>query len=66
MRKLSNPALLKKVGMVVTGIALLMLVALVFMRSGPLAPVQVVVTAVKEGQIQPQIFGVGRTQLQFG
>lgn len=62
MRRLGNPALLKKVGMAVAGIALLLLVALVFMRSGPLAPVQVVVTAVKEGQIQPQIFGVGTVE----
>lgn len=62
MRRLGNPALLKKVGMAVAGIAFLLLVALVFMRSGPLAPVQVVVTAVKEGQIQPQIFGVGTVE----
>lgn len=62
MRKLINPALLKKVGMVVAGIALLVLVALVFMRSGPLAPVQVVVTTVKEGRIQPGIFGVGTVE----
>lgn len=62
MRKLINPALLKKVGMVVAGIALLVLVALVFMRSGPLAPVQVVVTTVKEGRIQPGIFGIGTVE----
>jgi HlyD family secretion protein len=62
VRKLINPALLKKVGMVVAGIALLVLVALVFMRSGPLAPVQVVVTTVKEGRIQPGIFGVGTVE----
>ena len=48
--------------MVVAGIALLALVALVFMHSGPLAPVQVVVAAVKEGQIQPNIFGVGTVE----
>lgn len=62
MRKLINPALLKKVGIVVAGFALLVLVALVFMRSGPLAPVQVVVTTVKEGRIQPGIFGVGTVE----
>lgn len=62
MRKLINPAPLKKVGMVVAGIALLALVALVFMRSGPLAPVQVVVTTIKEGRIQPGIFGVGTVE----
>lgn len=62
MRKLSDPVLLKKVGMVVAGFALLVLVALVFMRSGPLAPVQVVVTTVKEGRIQPGIFGVGTVE----
>jgi len=48
--------------MVVAGIALLALVVLVFMRSGPLAPVQVVVAEVKEGQIQPKIFGVGTVE----
>lgn len=57
-----NPALLKKVGVVVAGIALLVLVALVFLRSGPLAPVQVVVTTVSEGRIQPGIFGVGTVE----
>jgi HlyD family secretion protein len=62
VRKLINPALLKKVGIVVAGFALLVLVALVFMRSGPLAPVQVVVTTVKEGRIQPGIFGVGTVE----
>ena len=62
MRKLINPALLKRVGVVLAGIALLVLVALVFMRSGPLAPVQVVVTTVSEGRIQPGIFGVGTVE----
>jgi len=62
MRKLSSPAVLKKLGMVAGGLVLLLLVAIVFMRSGPLAPVQVVVTTVKEGRIQPGIFGVGTVE----
>ena len=62
MRKLSSPALLKKLGMVAGGLVLLLLVAIVFIRSGPLAPVQVVVTTVKEGRIQPEIFGVGTVE----
>ena len=61
-RLIGNPALLKKVGMVVAGVALLLLVGMVFVRSGPLAPVQVVVTTVKEGRIQPGIFGVGAVE----
>lgn len=62
MHKLRNTALLKKLGMVTAGIVLLLLMALVFMRSGPLAPVQVVVTTAKEGRIQPGIFGVGTVE----
>lgn len=62
MRELNNLALLRKMGMIVAGIAALALVALVFMRSGPLAPVQVVVAGVKEGSIQPKIFGVGTVE----
>jgi HlyD family secretion protein len=62
VRKLIDSALLKKLGVVAVGIALVLLVALVFMRSGPLAPVQVVVTTVKEGRLQPGIFGVGTVE----
>jgi HlyD family secretion protein len=60
--KLSKAALFQKVGMVAAGVALLALVALVLIRSGPLAPVQVVVTTVQEGRIQPGIFGVGTVE----
>jgi HlyD family secretion protein len=62
MHKPINSALLKKLAMLAGGIGLLVLVAFVFIRSGPLAPVQVVVTTVKEGRIQPEIFGIGTVE----
>ena len=62
MRKPVNSALLKKTAMLAGGIGLLVLVAFVFIRSGPLAPVQVAVTKVKEGRIQPEIFGIGTVE----
>ena len=62
MHKLISPAVLKKLGMVAGGLVLILLAAIVFMRSGPLAPVQVVVTTVQEGRIQPGIFGVGTVE----
>ena len=55
-------ALFKRIGLSVAGLCLLLLVGFVFMRSGPLAPVQVVVSTVKEGRIQPRIFGVGTVE----
>ncbi len=48
--------------MTATGFALVLLMAFVFISSGPLAPVQVVITTVREGRIQPGIFGVGTVE----
>lgn len=62
MRKIISSAVLKRAGLLAGGIGLLALVAFVFMRSGPLAPVQVVVTTVREGRIQPGIFGIGTVE----
>jgi HlyD family secretion protein len=62
MHKPISSVLLKRTAIFASGIALLVLVAFVFMRSGPLAPVQVVVTTVQQGHIQPEIFGIGTVE----
>lgn len=62
MNTANSSAPYKKIGLTAAGLCLLLLVGLVFMRSGPLAPVQVVVSTVKEGRIQPRIFGVGTVE----
>jgi HlyD family secretion protein len=53
---------LKQAGLAAAGLGLVLLMALVFMRAGPLAPVQVVVTKVGEGSIAPALFGIGTVE----
>ena len=48
----------------VIGVALLLLGALAFvaLRTGPLAPTRVTVTSVKEGRLNPSLFGIGTVE----
>ena len=48
--------------MLAAGLGLVLLVVFVFMRAGPLAPVQVVVAKVTEGSIEPGLFGIGTVE----
>lgn len=62
MPKRITPQRLKQAGLAAAGLGLVLLMALVFMRAGPLAPVQVVVTKVAEGSIAPALFGIGTVE----
>ena len=62
MPKRITPQRLKQAGLAAAGLGLVLLMALVFMRAGPLAPVQVVVTKVGEGSIAPALFGIGTVE----
>jgi len=53
---------LKKAVLLAVGLALAVLLIVVFLRSGPLAPVQVVVATVREGSLQPGIVGIGTVE----
>lgn len=44
------------------GVALLVALAFVVMRSGPLAPIRVTVTQAAQGQITPALFGIGTVE----
>lgn len=57
-----NRVVLKRAGLVALGLALLGGLVLVLMRSGPLAPPKVTVSQVREGRLQPSIFGVGTVE----
>ncbi len=62
MPKRITPQRLKQAGLAAAGLGLVLLMAVVFMRAGPLAPVQVVVTKVGEGSIAPALFGIGTVE----
>lgn len=62
MPKRITPQRLKQAGLAAAGLGLVLLMAVVFMRAGPLAPVQVVVAKVGEGSIQPALFGIGTVE----
>ena len=46
------------------GVALLVALGWVAMKSGPLAPIQVTVTQVVKGQVSPALFGIGTVEAQ--
>jgi HlyD family secretion protein len=52
----------KKLGLGVLGLVLLGAFALVVARSGPLAPVRVTVVEVAQGQVAPELFGIGTVE----
>lgn len=54
-----NPAALRRWAWLPLAIALLAGFAYVVARSGPLAPVRVTVATVTEGQVAPELFGIG-------
>jgi HlyD family secretion protein len=57
-----NSLLSKRLGLGVLGLVLLGAFALVVARSGPLAPVRVTVVQVTEGQVAPELFGIGTVE----
>ena len=57
-----NTVLTKRVGLAALGLVLLGAFALVVARSGPLAPVRVTVIEVTQGQVAPELFGIGTVE----
>lgn len=55
----TNTPIARKVILGSLAIVLLLGIAFVFLRAGPLAPVKIVVTQVKEGSFAPALFGIG-------
>lgn len=52
----------RRVGLLATGMALLVAFGFVVLRSGPLAPIQVTVVQVEEGVVSPALFGIGTVE----
>lgn len=52
----------KKWGLGVLGLVLLGAFAMVVARSGPLAPVRVTIVEVAQGQVEPELFGIGTVE----
>ncbi len=57
-----NKLLLRRIGLGVLGLLLLGGLAVVMMRSGPLAPVRITVHQVAEGSFAPSLFGIGTVE----
>jgi HlyD family secretion protein len=57
-----HPQLLRRVGIGALAVALVAALAFVALRTGPLAPTKVTVTAVQEGKLSPAIFGIGTVE----
>ncbi|MEW6131985.1 MAG: efflux RND transporter periplasmic adaptor subunit [Pseudomonadota bacterium] len=55
-------ALSKKLGLGVLGLIAAAAFAMVVARSGPLAPVRVTVVEVAQGQVEPELFGIGTVE----
>ncbi|MBK6999947.1 MAG: efflux RND transporter periplasmic adaptor subunit [Rhodoferax sp.] len=54
--------LLTRLGLATLALLVLGVVGYVLLHAGPLAPLQVTVTAVQEGRLQPAIFGIGTVE----
>ena len=57
-----HPQVLRRVGIGALAVALVAALAFVALRTGPLAPTKVTVTAVQEGKLSPAIFGIGTVE----
>ncbi len=60
--KLSGKSVFRRTGLAVLGVALVVAVAFVTLRTGPLAPVKVQVVTLKRGKVQQDIFGIGQVE----
>lgn len=54
--------LMRRLGLAALALSLLGIVGYVLLHSGPLAPLQVTVVAVREGSLRPAIFGIGTVE----
>lgn len=54
----------RRVGLGVLALAVVGALAYVAMRTGPLAPTRITVAAVKEGSLNPSVFGIGTVEAQ--
>jgi HlyD family secretion protein len=57
-----NTLLSKRLGLGALGLVLLVAFAMVVARSGPLAPVRVTVAEVAQGEVEPELFGIGTVE----
>lgn len=58
----SKSLLAKRLGLGALGLVMLGVFAMVVARSGPLAPVRVTVVEVAQGQVEPELFGIGTVE----
>jgi HlyD family secretion protein len=61
MRK-TNPQTVRRLLLGALALALVAALAFVALRTGPLAPLKVQLTQVRQGTVQPEIFGIGQVQ----
>ena len=54
--------LFRRIGLGVLGLGLIAILAYFALNAGPLAPIKITVTTVKEGRISPSIFGIGSVE----
>ncbi len=59
---MKSPILLKRLGQLSLAVAMLGVLGYVLLKAGPLAPLQVSVTTVQQGRLQPAIFGIGTVE----
>lgn len=59
---MNRSLLLTRLGLATLALLVLGVVGYVLLHAGPLAPLQVTVTAVQEGRLQPAIFGIGTVE----
>lgn len=59
---MKHPTLLRRTGLGALALALVGGVAYLLLNAGPLAPTQVTVTTVREGQLSPSLFGIGTVE----
>lgn len=59
---MKNSRWLQRVGLAALALVLLGVIGFVILKSGPLAPLQISITSVTEGRLQPSIFGIGTVE----
>ena len=60
--KKTNPQTVRRLLLGALALALVAALAFVALRTGPLAPLKVQLTQVRQGTVQPEIFGIGQVQ----
>jgi HlyD family secretion protein len=63
---MNQPLLIRRLGLGALAVVIVAAVVFVARKSGPLAAVEVTVSQVSEGQVQPSIFGIGTVEARRG